>query len=384
MFDVRRVLTAAFATACLAGGAQADNWPQFRGPHRDGISQETGLLRAWPAGGPQVLWETEVCEGYAAAAIDDGKVYFHDYDPKSTEWMVRCLTLDGGKELWRFGEKKRGGIRPNHAITRTVPAVDGKYVFSLDPKCVFHCLEAATGKELWQSYIPRDFDTPIPPWYAGQCPLLENDFVLISPGGRALLAAFDKATGKVLWETPDPDKTLMTHASVMPAVIEGVKQYLFVNLKGAGAADEQGKLLWWFPWQFNLTVPVAPLDLGQGRILLTGPYDAETVVVKVTRAGAAFTAEQDFALGRGGWNSEVHTPIVHQDHFFAVGKKSRGQFACLDMDAQIVWDSGREHFGLGSFLLADGMFFVLDGDSGMLRLLEASTDQYKELASARC
>ena len=84
------------------------------------------------------------------------------------------------------------------------------------------------------------------------------------------------------------------------------------------------------------------------------------------------------------WNSEVHTPIVYKGHMFAVGKKKRGLFTCLNFDGKEVWTSdGKASFGLGSFLLADGMFFVLEGDTGMLRLIEASTTEYKELAKAQ-
>ncbi|MHC4674982.1 MAG: PQQ-binding-like beta-propeller repeat protein, partial [Planctomycetota bacterium] len=127
--------------AVVLGG----NWTQFRGPNRDAISNETGLLRQWPAGGPKVLWSVEACQGYAGAAIHGDRVYFNDYDRKTNEWLIRCLSFSDGEEIWRYRYKKR--IRPNHAITRTVPAVDGKYVFSLDPKCVFHCVDARTGKE---------------------------------------------------------------------------------------------------------------------------------------------------------------------------------------------------------------------------------------------
>nr|HPM85270.1 hypothetical protein [Candidatus Anammoximicrobium sp.] len=126
------VLLTLCAAAGLAATARAADWPQFRGPQRDNIARETGLLRQWPDGGPKVLWTVEACQGYAAAAIVAGRVYFNDYDRDAKEWNVRCLTLTDGKELWRFRESKT--IRPNHGITRTTPAVAGGCVFTLDPK----------------------------------------------------------------------------------------------------------------------------------------------------------------------------------------------------------------------------------------------------------
>jgi outer membrane protein assembly factor BamB len=296
--------------------------------------------------------------------------------------MVRCVTLKEGKHVWRFGDKKPGGIRVHHGITRTVPAVDGKFVFSLDPKGVFHCLDARTGKELWRKDVPAEYATLIPQWYVGQCPLVEPDRVVIAPGGRALFAAFDKATGNVLWETPDEEKTVMGHASVMPADIGGVKQYVHCNIKGAAAADANGRLLWRFPWKFNIVAPVSPLPIGDGRIFLTSCYEAVTVMIRVTREGDQFVAKKEFSLGEGGWNSEVHTPILFRDHLFAVGKKKNGLLTCLDLNGNIVWESGNTFFELGSYLLADRMLFVLEGKTGVLRLVEASTSGYRELDHA--
>lgn len=377
----------AFVTLCVAvvtvQVALGDNWPQFRGPNRDAISQETGLLHRWPEGGPKVLWTTELCEGYSAASVYDGRVYFNDYDKASKEWLVRCLTLTDGKELWRFRNKRR--IRANHGVTRTVPAVDGKYVFTMDPKCVFHCLDAETGSELWRKNLVEDYGTMIPAWYTGQCPLIESDRVIIAPGGSSMVVALEKASGKPIWETPNPQGLAMTHASVMPAEIGGVKQYLYTTLKGAtGISAADGASLWFFPWKFNVAVPVSPLSIGDGRIFLTSCYEAETVMIRVKREGDAFTAEKVFSLASNEWNSETHTPIFHNGHLFAVGKKRRGLFTSLDLDGRQVWTS-QDHtsFGLGSYLMADGMFFVLEGKTGMLRLLDANASEYTELASAK-
>ncbi len=378
-----RWLSAVCLVALSAGNSRGDDWPQFRGPKRDAISRETGLLRAWPEGGPPVLWTAEVCEGYAAAAIVGGRVYFNDYDQKARKWLVRCVTLDKGEEQWRFSEKRR--IRANHGITRTTPAVDGKYVFSLDPKCVLHCLDARTGKQIWRKNLVRDYKATIPAWYAGQCPLLEPDRVIVATGGSAVIVALEKATGKPIWETPNPQGWRMTHASVMPAEIGGVKQYLYCTLKGPLGVDAaDGRLLWTFPWKFNVAVPVSPLSIAGGLIFQTSCYDAGTVMIRVKRDGDAFTAEKVFSLTTSEWNSETHTPICHQNHLFAVGKKRRGLFTCLDLSGKQVWTSkGHSSFGLGSYILADGMFFVLEGNTGILRLLDANTAGYKELASAQ-
>ena len=367
-----------------AATAMAANWPQFRGPDRDGKSPETGLLRTWPDGGPEVLWETELGQGYSSPAIYDGKVYFNDYDEATFEFLVRCLTLDEGKELWRFKEKRR--VRPNHGITRSVPATDGKYVFSLDPKAVLHALDAETGKEIWRKNFVQDYGSKIPPWYNGQNPLIEDDKVLVAPvGTSALIVALDKATGKEIWTTPNPEGWLLSHSSLMPAKLGGVDQYLFSVLQGTvGISAADGKLLWHFPFKFNISVSPSPLAIDDERVYVTAAYDSGGAMFRVKRDGDKFTTEEIFGHASNTWNSEVQTPILFEAHMFAVGKKKRGLFTCLDYDGKQVWSSdGKAYFGLGSFILADGMWFILEGKTGMLRLLEASTEGYKELASAQ-
>lgn len=385
----RAGLTAAVILTLAAIGlattpCSAEDWPQFRGPNRDGISTEKGLLRSWPAEGPKVLWSTPVGQGYAAAAIFDGRVYFNDYDEKTSDYLIRCLNLADGKELWRFKEKRR--IRPNHGITRTVPATDGTHVFSLDPKAVLHALDAATGKEVWRKNMVEEYGSKIPPWYNGQCPLIEKDRVVIAPvGTSALVVALDKGTGKELWRTPNPEGWLLSHSSLMPATLGGVRQYMFSVLQGTvGVAAADGKQLWHFPFKFNLSVSPSPLAVDAERVYVTGAYDAGGAMFRVKKTGSGFTTEPVFVHAPEEWNSEVQTPILFQNHMFAVGKKKRGLFTCVDLDGKQVWDSaGKASFELGSFMLVDGMFLILEGKTGMLRLLEASTTGYKELASAQ-
>jgi outer membrane protein assembly factor BamB len=379
----------AAGVASLLPAAQGSDWPQFRGPDRNGISKETGLLRKWPAGGPKVRWSVPVTQGYAAAAIVGGRVYHHDYDEAKSEWCVNCRSLADGKLIWQFREARE--IRPNHAITRTVPAVDSRFVCSLDPKAVLHCLDVKTGKQIWRKSLVAEYKATIPSWYNGQNPLQEADRLIVATGGAAIMVALDKATGKEIWRTPNlanpgnPGGYMMSHSSVMPAVLGGVRQYLYGTLKGPlGVNAKDGKLLWEFPRKFNVAVAPSPIAVDDERVFMTASYDAGSVMVRVRRTGEAFKAEAVFDMKNNEWNSEVHTPIVYQGHLFAVGKKKRGLFTCLSLDGNPVWTSeGKASFGLGSFLMADGMFFVLDGDTGKLRLIEATTKGYNELAGAQ-
>jgi outer membrane protein assembly factor BamB len=269
-----------------------------------------------------------------------------------------------------------------------VPAVDGTYVFSLDPKCVLHCLDAQTGTELWRKKFAgqdSDYNSQIPPWYNGQCPLIEPDRVIVAPGGDALVVALDKATGNEIWRTPNPESWPMSHASVMPAELGGVRQYLWCTLKGlVGVAAEDGRLLWSFPRKFNVAVAPSPLAIGNDRVFMTAGYDAGSVMLRITNSGGQFKVAPLFDWAEGGWSSDVHTPMVYKDHIFGVSRNKRGLLTCMDLDGNPVWTSaGQASFERGSYILADGLLYILEGKTGMLRMLEASTTEYKELGSAQ-
>jgi outer membrane protein assembly factor BamB len=377
------LFVAALTVLMLGSGVRAENWPQFRGPNRDNISAEKGLLRSWPEGGPEVLWRLDVAQGYSAAAVFDGKVFFNDYDEAAANWLVRSVDLETGNEDWRYEESRR--IRPNHGITRTVPAVDGKLVYTLDPKTVLHALDISTGEEVWRKNLVEEYQAQIPPWYNGQCPLLDGDRLIIAPGGAALMVALQKETGEEIWRTPNPDGWPMSHASIMPATLAGAKQYLYNNLFGTvGIAAEDGRRLWHQPFKFNVAVAPSPLPLDGETVFITAGYDAGGAILKVSKQGDQFAVESAVQVTPDIWNAEIHTPIVYKDHMFGVGRQKRGLFTCLDKKGEVVWTSeGQAAFEQGSFLLADDMFFILEGKTGMLHLVEARTDEYRELAQAQ-
>jgi outer membrane protein assembly factor BamB len=390
-----------FACVVLtAAGAMGGDWPQFRGANRDNISTETGLYRSWPAGGPKVLWKTPVCEGYAGAAIKDDRVYLNDYDNVKKEHLVRCISLATGKDLWQWSYPV--DIRTNHGITRTVPAVGQNLVFSLDPKCRFHALDIKTGKLVWQKNLVQEYKATIPQWYAGQNPLLEGKMVLLATGGDALAVGFDQASGKEVWRAPNELRDVMSHSSLMPATIAGVKQYLYLTMnKIIGISATDGKTLWNVPFIGKMAVCPSPISIGDGRIFVTSGYEAGSMMIQVQKGASGFTAQKLYELTSKQFNSEVHTPVLFQNHLFAIGSTNAGRsaegnllvgrFTCVGLDGKVVWQSpavsgdpaATRSFYLGGFLLADGLFFVLDGNTGMLRLLEANTKQYKELASAQ-
>ncbi len=356
-------------------------WPCFRGERLDGIGQpDAPLARQWPPQGPPVLWTAEMGEGYAGPAIRAGRVYVLDYDRQASADALRCLSLADGREIWRSTYPVP--VKRNHGMSRTVPFVTDNYVVALGPKCHVTCVDTLTGKTYWMLDLVRRFDATVPPWYAGQCPLVENDRAILAPGGpQTLLIAVQCASGDILWKSPNPRGWRMTHVSIVPMELAGRRMYVYCGSGGvAGIAADDGSLLWdTTDWKISIATVPSPVVLPDGKIFFSGGYNAGALMLQVRRQGDRFVAETLFRLKPDKFGSTQQTPIFYRDHLFGVRERDK-QLVCLDLQGNVVWASGRQHrFGLGPYLIADGLIYVLD-DEGVLTIAEATIDGYHQLA----
>jgi outer membrane protein assembly factor BamB len=263
--------------------------------------------------------------------------------------------------------------------------VANQYVVTMGPKCHVACLDATNGQLRWGMDLVRQFGATIPEWYAGQCPLLEtNGVVILAPGGKnALVMAVACDTGKVLWTTPNPNGWKMTHSSVMPMDLAGERLYVYCANRGVvGVSANDGRLLWeTTDWKISIATVPSPVILDQGRIFFSGGYNAGSLMVKLERQGERIVPKILFKLDPETFGATQQTPVCYNEHLYGV--RPDGQFVCLGLDGKVAWTSGPgQTFGLGSFLLADGLIFALN-DSGLLRLIEATADKYNLLAQAQ-
>jgi len=371
-------------TLVKGDGAAADlpgAWPRFRGPRFDGVCADAApLARSWGGGGPKALWAVDVGEGHAGAAVLAGRVYVLDYDREAQADVVRCMSLADGKDIWRYAYPVK--VKRFHGMSRTVPAVTEKHVVTLGPKCHVTCLDAVTGEFRWAHDLVREFKTKVPPWYAGQCPLIDGDRAIIAPGGVALMIAIDCATGDVIWKTPNPHAWNMTHSSVMPMEFNGRRMYVYCASGGVvGVAADDGSLLWeTAEWKIRMANVPSPVIVGDGRIFLTGGYNAGSMMLQLRDDDGKLTAAPLFRLKPKVFDSPQHTPILFNSCLYGV--RSDGRLACIDLNGKLLWaSSGTERFGLGPYLIANGLIFVMD-DAGTLTLAEATPAGYGRLARA--
>jgi outer membrane protein assembly factor BamB len=363
--------------------AKSADWPCFRGERLDGMSNQSApLARKWPKGGPPVMWSVDLGEGYAGASVLAGRVYVLDYDRQASTDALRCFSLADGKEIWRFSYPNE--VKRNHGMSRTMPALTEKYLVGLGPKCHAFCLDPATGQTNWLVDLVADFNAAVPLWYAGQCPIIEKDRAILATGGDALVVAKDCRTGEILWKSPNPRGWAMTHVSVTPMEFAGRRMYVYCGKGGvAGVSADDGKILWeTTDWKISIATVPSPVVLPDGKIFLCGGYNAGSLILQLKHESERLVPKTVRRLKAGQFGSTQHTPILYNGFLYGVREKDK-ELVCLDLNGNVKWTSGSEHrFGLGPYLIADRMIYVLD-DNGKLTLVEASPDRYKQLDQAQ-
>jgi len=357
-------------------------WPRFRGSNFDGISsQEISLATSWPEQGPPLLWSIDVGEGHAGAAILAGRVYVLDYDRENKSDVIRCLSLADGNDIWRYSYSVK--VKRNHGMSRTVPAVTEKYIVTLGPKCHVTCLDSVTGEFKWMINLVREFNTKVPLWYAGQCPLIDDGKAIIAPGGDTLMMAVDCETGEVLWQSPNPNGWKMTHSSIIPAEFMGKRMYIYCASGAVVGIDaDDGTVLWeTSQWKIRIANIASPVVVGEGLIFLSGGYNSGSMMLQLHLENEQIVAKPLFELPPELFGSTQQTPIFHNGYIYGV--RPDGQLICLDLTGKVIWTStSAEKFGIGPYIIINDLIYVMN-DSGLLTLAKAAAGGFIKLAQAK-
>jgi len=362
----------------------ASDWPQYLGPGRDAVSTEKGIKRSWPESGPPVLWTFPLGEGFGGPAVSSGKVYVLDRKDSSRN-ILRCINLADGKEEWTFSYDAPGEFRYNGS--RSVPTIDGNNIYICGPIGYVHCIDKNTHKVAWKKNIWTDFGgTELPTWAISQSPLVYKDLVILaSQTQKAGVVAYDKRTGATRWTTPElPGKP----GYVSPKVITVGKEDQLVMISANGAVIgmdlKTGKELWRYTgWQCRIPVPNVT-EIGDGRIFITGGYQAGSAMIKVAKTGNKFTVRELFKTGEFG--THVHPAIYYNGHLYGhcSTNETRDGMVCMDVNGKVKWKTKRSPlFDKGGFILVDGLMLSVDGNKGFLYLIEPVPTGFKPLASAK-
>jgi outer membrane protein assembly factor BamB len=388
------IFVSAFLLMTFANSIYAQDWPQFLGPERNSTSPQNNLLRSWPESGPEILWTVNVGIGYGGPVVKDGKVYLLDRDDKVGDNM-RCFDLSSGKELWNFGYEAPGSVM--FPGSRSVPIVDGNYVYSCGPYGDLYCFDINTHKPVWNKNVWKDFGgQEIPIWAITQCPLIYGDLlVVLSQAPEAGTVAYNKLTGEIVWKTPNLGNE--SYASPSVVKIDGEEHIVMVISstnpighrelpqtlgKVVGIEPLTGKILWEYnQWKCHISVPSA-IDAGNNKVLVVGGYELGATMLKIDKKpDGSFGVTELFVTEEFG--DHTKPPIFYNGYFYAQYSTNyrRDGLTCMNADGEIMWKTKRDpDFNKGSMILADGLILATDG-AKKLYLIEPDPAGFKPLAS---
>jgi outer membrane protein assembly factor BamB len=342
---------------------EATDWPQWRGPRRDGISSETGWLTRWPAGGPRRLWTVQVGEGFSSVAVKGGRVYtMGNAGDRDT---VYCLATGTGRVLWRYSYPCPAG---DQSGTRATPTVEGDRVFTFSREGQAFCLKASSGAVLWGKDLRRETGAAPPRWGFASSPLLYGKLVIYNVGSAGV--GLDKVSGRLVWKS---GAGIAGYASPVAYTVGGQRGVaIFTGTALVGVDPASGRLLWQYPWQTDYEVNAADPLFSGDTVFISSNYG---------RGGALLR------LGRGGRPTAIWENRNMRNHFnscvllggYLYGN-DQNTLKCIDLR------TGAERWrwrgmGKGGLIAAGGHLLVLT-ERGTLALSRAGPRQYTELAHA--
>ncbi len=422
---MRMLLVACLALSLsLAIGSNADaqikngDWPQWRGPQRDAISTEKGLLTEWPKGGPKLLWDTKkinpersVGLGLSSLVIADGKIFtigdiliteqveFKDKEGKVKKKNVNkpgssvylfCLDAETGKELWRklIGPPSMGG--PGGG-TRCTPTVDGDRVYTLTTQGKLVCLKTLDGAVLWQKDLVKEFGGRAP-GFGGYCesPTIDGGKLICAPGGKkACMVALNKLTGDIYWTCEAPINDGTGFASIVMAEVGGVKQYITLAHKQLGLIGvdaETGKFLWTYNRIANGTANI-PTAIVKNEFVFasTGYGDGGSALLKLIPTGnGGVKVEEQYYFKNKQLQNHHGGMVMLGDYIYGGHGHNQGLPFCLEWKTgKFAWEPQRgPGGGSAAVLYADGHLYFRY-ESGDVALIEATPKGYNLKSSFR-
>lgn len=351
--------------------AHAAEWPQWRGPNRDGLSSETGLLNSWPSGGPKVLWTaSNLGSGYGSVAVAGDRIYLQG--GRNRESVVWCLDANGGKPVWHapLGEALDQDRGPG---PRATPTVDGDRVYALSENGTLAAIRAKDAHLAWHKNILRDFGGRNPNWLLSESPLVDGNKLIVSPGGSGTgIVAVDKMTGKDIWsskELSDP----AGYSSVIAADVDGIRTYMGLTARAAvGVRASDGKLMWRYERVANRTANCTTPIYSQNKVFYSSAYGTGCALLSLKGSDGMVHADEVY-FNREMMNHHGGVVLVN-GYLYGF---SNAILTCMDFNTgNVAWKD--RSVGKGSLTYADGKLFLL-GEGSVAGLAKASPESYQEL-----
>ncbi|MDM7994916.1 MAG: PQQ-like beta-propeller repeat protein [Acidobacteriota bacterium] len=373
--NCRKCLTVAALLFFPAALALTEDWPQWRGPNRDGISKETGLLKQWPQEGPKLLWQVhDLGSGYATPSVSGGRIYLLSNKGLEDEF-VSALDAKDGRKIWstRIGKVGNPDQNPNFPGARSTPTVDGALLYALGSDGDLVCLETATGKTRWRKSLRNDFGGVPGTWAYSESPLIDGDVVACTPGGtEATIVALNKRTGALIWKSAVPGGGMAGYASLVVATAGSFKQYIAYTANGLVGVDARtGEFLWNYdktkgPLGMSMQTPVA-----RDGLIYSAAGRVGGGAVRLTAAGGGVKAEEVYF--NPGLPSAIGGEVLVGEYLY--GTSQTALMAVEFRTGKVAWSD--RSVAPASVCYADGMLY-LHGEGGEVALVEATPEAYRE------
>lgn len=363
--------------------AMAEDWPQFLGPDRTGVSKDTTkLVDSFPATGPKVVWKSRGGVGMSGVAVAEGKCF--SMANRDSKQVLFALDRSTGKELWSTplapAYKNQMGDGP-----RGTPTIDGQRIFTFTGEGILSCNDTKTGKLLWQSNSPKDLNAD-PSEYGMSCsPLVVGDLVVAHAGAEtAAVVALNKATGMLAWQA---GAGRAGYSSPVLLNLAGQEQLVVLTGKLCMGLDpKSGKILWDYPFATDYDCNTASPIAIEGKVFISSGENHGSVLLEVVPGESQWSVKEAWSsLGTGSaLRSEWQTPLLSGKLLFGFdnvgGAGPITNLACLDASTgKVLWKQMR--FGKSNGILVDGKLVITTLD-GELVLVRASGTGFEQLAKA--
>ena len=372
------------ALVAPAGG----NWPQWRGPRRDGVSTETNLLQTWPAGGPPRLWVASgLGAGFSSVSISGGRIFTMG-DRRDGQYVLG-LNETNGQQLWatRVGNRHDD----EYGGPRGTPTIDGDLLYAIDTDGDIVCLETATGKVRWRRSMPNDFGgVMMSSWMFSESPLVDGARVIVTPGGyNAAIVALDKLTGKDVWRAKVPSlgsngRDGAGYSSIMISNGGGVKQYVQLMGRGlVGVRAEDGAFLWGYNRVANPTANISTPIIHDDFVFDSTSYGTGAALLQLSSDGPGKVKAVEKYFLNGNTLQNHHGGFVLIDGVLYGGHgQSNGFPVAIEMaTGKMLWDRVRgAGSGSASVTAADGRLYYHYED-GTMALIAAVPKQYQLIST---
>ncbi|MCI0701931.1 MAG: PQQ-like beta-propeller repeat protein [Planctomycetia bacterium] len=376
---LRSVLLLVIGLALASSVWAVDPWPQWRGPNRDGISPEKGLLNEWKDA-PPLIWKAQgLGNGFAAAVVDGGIVCTMGSRRGHGKTTVIALSDKDGKEIWMMDIDDGGG----DAGSMCTPTMDGERVYAVSGKGKLVCLKLATGERIWERDFKKDYEGETQQFGYAESPLVDGDKLICSPGGpKAGIVALDKKTGKELWRCALAfDGKMGVGASYSSVVISNgakIKQYVQLMKQGLVGIDARtGKQLWSYSRLNAINSPCTPIVRDDYVFAPCGWY-VGSALLKLTPAGnGGVAAKEVYLLEPRKLSTNSGGAVLVGDYVYGSHVQG-GAPQCIEfLTGKLVWEKERgPGSGPAAVMYADGNLYF-QYENGVMALVAASPDKYE-------